>query len=674
MKRSVTYSVLAAAIFSALSFPAFAADNADSNVTTKDVIVTATRTEQEVKNVPNTVEVITQEDIQRMGATDVYSALRLADNIYIKGSSDGFERKISIRGMETNQALFLINGRRIAAEDTPTAQNGMTLSRLNVSNIERIEIVRGAASAQYGSDALSGVINIITKKSGDKPSVTVGANTSNESMNNYYHIDLGQQGNFSGTVDLNFGKDRARLVPDGSMEVLNGPKQNYNFSGTWDFSKNRSLTFDAGYYKSNQSADWGDSMQSMLDAMTGSLSPAMKDRVLKQLDGVDYKTAKLKSKQRDFSLTYNGKTDVHDFSLRAYHTQLDKSRILPYGYILSAFSSAFGGQKAKVEEENKYSIWGFDGHDSIAIGDNHLLTIGGEYTKNKLEGDNIRVDGEAKAKDTTTYAAYLQDEWMINDKLLLIPAIRYDHHSDFGNKTTPKIGATYFINNNNRLKANWGKGFKAPTVSDLYMDYSHAGSTILGNPDLRPEESKSWDVSYEYDKGGTFAKLTYFNNDVDNMISTYTVSKSISKYYNIPGTTKTDGVEFTLGRHFNPNWTVKLHSDWTNAENNTVSAGTSTTSPHSVDGIADNITTIELNYDDNKVDGFGLSLWNQWYTNYYDSSSKQSYSYQTTNFVINKKLGEGRRVFVGVDNIFDKKIVDINLDGRIWRVGAEWKI
>ena len=85
-----------------------------------------------------------------------------------------------MRGMASNSALILINGQRTAIEDTSTTQNLLALDRLNVHTIERIEIVRGAASAQYGSDALSGVINIITKKSSGQPSVTVGAATGDD--------------------------------------------------------------------------------------------------------------------------------------------------------------------------------------------------------------------------------------------------------------------------------------------------------------------------------------------------------------------------------------------------------------------------------------------------------------------------------------------------------------
>ena len=154
------------AVLTALTVPAYAA-SADgaadgSAVTMKDVVVTATRTEADVKMVPNTVEVITADDIEKLGATDVYSALRLADNVQIMNTSTGFGHRISMRGMSSDSTLILINGQRTAIEDTETTQNLLALDRINVHNIERIEIIRGAASAQYGSDALAGVILLLS--------------------------------------------------------------------------------------------------------------------------------------------------------------------------------------------------------------------------------------------------------------------------------------------------------------------------------------------------------------------------------------------------------------------------------------------------------------------------------------------------------------------------------
>lgn len=698
MKRSVTYSVLAAAIFSALSFPALAADNADSNVTTKDVIVTATRTEQEVKNVPSASQVITSEDIQKLGATDVYQALSLADgvSVYSNGTS-GFGKRVTIRNMPSHSALVLVDGRRVASEDTELS-NQLVLGRLNVNNIDRIEIVRGAASAQYGSDAQSGVINIITKKAKAKESLTAGFSTGTESINNYYHVDTGDIGKFSGSIDVNIGKDRNRIMGDGTG-ALYGPKQNISLDGTYKFNDHQSLNINASYYKSKQLGDWsgmmsadGDINEGMKGMTTGLIAKKLAEYhrydLMGQLDTLtdklynkyfgmyDLNKAKLDSEQKDFNVTFSGKTDKNDYTIRTYYSHLNNTRFMPYVVMATMGKDIIPniyqdvlhvinpnnpeGTAPNYYENNKFTIYGVEARNSMAINDNHLLTFGGEYETSKVEGNNMH----GLSKDTDTYAGYIQDEWMVGDKLLIIPAVRYDHNSRFGSKTTPKIGATYFINNNNRVKINWGKGFRAPTVTQMYANFSHAGVTIIGNQDLKAEESKNFDISYETEFGNNFGKITYFNNDVENMIAEVTQG-SVAQYQNNEGTTKLHGVELTLGRHFNDNWTFQVNSNWTNANRDTIGAG------HDTTGVAKNITTAQVAYDDLNPYGFNFTLWDQ--MNYKYKNSGKEYTYNTLNFVVNKKFGEGKRIFVGIDNIFDKEVGVLDVDGRMWKAGAEVK-
>lgn len=686
--------LLTAAITASLMAPVLADETIAPPQSTKEVIVTATRTEEEVKNIPNSVEVITADDIQKLGAANVYDALKLANNVNIVPASNGFGRRISIRGGATNEGLILINGHRMAVEDTAESQNIMTLNRINVNTIDRIEIVRGAASAQYGSDALSGVINIITKTSGKDESITAGVTTGTESITNYYHVETGDIGKFSGSVDVSIGKDRNRMMQDGTMGYLYGPKHSVDMNGTYRFNDHQSLRLDASYFKADQEADWP-SMSALKTAVSGMVAGAinknggsltaeqkaeLSDKLVNKYLPYDPSKANLDQEEKNISLTFDGKSEKNNYTFRTYYSHMKKSRLLPY-VVTANFRSISQWVAQDIQhmqnpdqyieptaptydETNTYTVWGVEGKDSMAIGDNHLLTFGGDFTSNTIEGSNI----DGASKDTQTYAGYVQDEWMVGDKLLLIPAVRYDHHSDFGSKTTPKIGATYFLNNNSRFKVNWGKGFKAPTVTELYSDFYHAGVTIWGNPDLVPEESTNFDISYELEGHGNFGKITYFNNHVENYINTYTIDGANKKYYNLDGTTKIHGVELEVGRNFNRHWMAKINSNWTSASNNVIS---SRDTGHGVDGIAKNMTTAQVIYDDLKPYGFTFNLWDQLAYNYYDN--KGEYTYNTLNFVVTKKFGEGKRIFVGLDNILDKEISAINLDGRMWRVGAEVK-
>lgn len=662
-------TLLTLSVLLGLSSPVYAQDIQNNDViVTPDVVVTATRTQEEVKAVPQTVEVITKEDIEQLGATDVYSALRLAANVDVT-SAGMAGHNVMIRGMSTNHTLILIDGKRFAGEDTSATQNVYALGRFSLSNIERIEIVRGSASAQYGSDALGGVINIITKKS-KEPSVMVGLSTGSEAINNYYHIDFGKQGNFSSTFDMRFSDVRKNMQAGDEGSNYYGPIQDFNFAGTWDLGNDKEIDLTLGYYNEHTKADYADKYTS-----TGVFQTS-KDKK----EWYDYR-------RYDYSLGYSGKTDNSDYMIRTFYSRLDKENNL-YNYrdnFPEQMENILGSMYPKYDwDKSTYTLWGIEGKNTIQLNDNHLLTFGGEYRQNKVEGtrlsdggDNVHQVSQSgngivsnkyySDKEINTWAGYIQDEWQVNDKLLVIPSVRYDHDSSFGGEVTPKIGATYFISDNSRIKANWGKGFKAPTISELYMAMHRAmgGQTVnvYGNPDLKPEKSTSWDISFEAEKDNNFGKLTYFNNDVKNLITTKQIGSSYydQRYINVDEA-EIDGVEMEIGRNLDDKWTIKATSNWLDA--------TDKVNGDRLDNRARNMTTLQLLYDDHDDWGYSAILWQQWANKYhYDDND---YNFTTTNFVLNKKFGEGNRVYAGVDNIFNKKISDIGLDGMIWRLGAEW--
>lgn len=585
-------------------------------IQTPDVVVTATKTQQEVKAVPNAVEVITSEDIEQLGATDIYSALKLATNVDV--SQIGAGHRLMVRGKNAG-ALVLLDGRRISNEYSSMTRGAFDLDKINLSSVERIEIVRGAASAQYGADAESGVINIITKKSKEQ-SVTVGANTGTDVMNNYYRFDLGQQGKFNGVVNANFAKYRKREFVGGTGTNYFGPRTNYDFSGTYAFDDNNNLDFYIGYYdeKSKKITDYSSI-------------------------GMGKSSTNYDKTNQDYSIAYNGKGDNSNYMIRAYYNRYDKEE--------------YKGSKNNSYKQNTFDTLGIEAKNTVQAGDEHLLTYGVEYKNIGVEGPILAL-GEGNSKDNSAYAGYIQDEWFINDKILFIPAVRYDHNEQFGGKTTPKLGATYFLSDNSRIKANWGKSWRAPNLVELYAGFT----TIYGNPDLKPEEATTWELGFEAEKDNNWLKLNYFNSKYDNLI-TYDKVNGKDTFINAQDA-KTDGVEFEVGRQFNDNWSIRATSNWLNAKD---SEG------EKVSATADNISTLELNYDDNDINGYSAKLWNSWVSNYHYAN--ENYDYNTLNFVVNKKFafddGRSGRVYAGVDNIGDKKIGDIYLEGRIWRVGAE---
>ena len=479
-------------------------------IQTPDVVVTATKTQQEVKAVPNAVEVITSEDIEQLGATDIYSALKLATNVDV--SQIGAGHRLMVRGKNAG-ALVLLDGRRMSNEYSSMTRGAFDLDKINLSSVERIEIVRGAASAQYGADAESGVINIITKEQ----SVTVGANTGTDVMNNYYRFDLGQQGKFNGVVNANFAKYRKREFVGGTGTNYFGPRTNYDFSGTYAFDDSNNLDFYIGYYdeKSKKITDYS----SM---------------------GMGKSSTNYDKTNQDYSIAYNGKGDNSNYMIRAYYNRYDKEE--------------YKGSKNNGYKQNTFDTLGIEAKNTVQAGDEHLLTYGVEYKNIGVEGLILAL-GEGNSKDNSAYAGYIQDEWFINDKILFIPAVRYDHDEQFGGKTTPKLGATYFLSDNSRIKANWGKSWRAPNLVELYAGQDHGFTTIYGNPDLKPEEATTWELGFEAEKDNNWLKLNYFNSKYDNLI-TYDKVNGKNTFINAQDA-KTDGVEFEVGRQFNDNWSIR---------------------------------------------------------------------------------------------------------------------
>ena len=689
-------STVSAAVLAALTMPVWAAAADTATVQTKDVIVTATKTEAEVKAVPQAVEVITQEDIQRTGANDVLTALSLANNLNLsRAGMTG--NAVSLRGMSTNHTLILVDGKRYAGEDTDVTTNVYNLQRLNVSDIDRVEIVRGPSSSLYGSDAMGGVINIITKTP-EKASGTVGVVTGTRNTAEYFNFSTGKHGRWSAVVDGRFDKQRvinryahsvssAGAVTDGYDRSMYGMRRTFHGGAVYDFenANNNKLRFDIDYMKEDLRSDYADTTAEVFTS-SGPVMTAKTDILKTNLNKREW----YHNEQKGFSVEYTGKTKRNEYQVRSYYNVLEKHSnlvndrtlpkenvtiiippfMVPGGKVLN-FNYAAMYPKADMEYA-KYNTWVTEAKDTMYIGDRHNLTFGGEYRRlayegTRLGGSTTGLDKKVASKDVNSYAGYIEDMWQVNDKLLLIPSVRLEHNSQFGSATTPKIGVTYAINNAWRFKANYGKGYKAPTLSELNMEMHRSMGpmvvNVYGNPKLQPETTRSYDFSLEMEKGKNFGKLTYFNNNVTNLISTEDLGGNTYTYVNI-NKAKLRGVEFEIGRHITDRWTVKATYNYLNAID--------AVSRMRLNNRARNTTTFQLIYDDHKEDGFSAVLWDQFVSRY--RLNNQDYTYNTLNFSMNKKWTNSFSTYAGIDNIFNKKIGDLYIDGRMWRVGAEWKL
>lgn len=658
-----------------------------------EVVVTATRTENDVKKVPASTQVITQEDIKRGGATSVRNALSMYANIFQKSKVRGGGHDIIIRGMETKHSLVMVNGRRISNEaDANGLGNAMSLDRININDVEKIEIVRGPSSALYGSEAMGGVLNIITKPSKEQTLLT-GLEHTSEDTSHWWHADTGRIGNFSMTLDARFNKINRSMLDTATESDPYGTAQTYNASLNYYVNDHSYVNAYMDYYSQHLKTDMGTPAMKPITLTTSSGKMSLSGQAM--LEGTGSKAFK----QKNYGISWNGKTDKNDWQIQAYMSKFNWSTTSSTKVLGSIPPAGMEGmfnyllQKKNTYDFNhdEHNMWAIEGRDSLRVNDHHRVTFGAEYVKDKVAGTGLGSNGDgvhsitengktksSSEKTLSSYAAYLQDE-IEYGKWFIVPAIRYDHHSAYGSHTSPKIGVTYNATDHFRIKANYGDGFKAPSVSQLYYDLDMEMGRgnwvhLTGNPNLKPEKSKSWDLGVEAEFGKGYGSLTYFDNDVDNLIASIPKGKDsnghkLHRYENV-NKARIKGLENTLGYRFNDTLEFKVTSTLLDAKD--TSAGKDLTQRARLSQI------YQLIYDDHKDTGWSAVLWNQLDYKFvtgkaWDDGESVKKSYSLTNFSLTRKVNKDTRVYGSVQNIFDKKDADCDLDGRFWSIGWEHK-
>ncbi|WP_315266514.1 TonB-dependent receptor [Selenomonas noxia] len=643
--------LLTAAVLSAVSIPAYAAQRAENApetlVHTDEIVVTASRTEQEVKETPSAVEVITRADIDKMGAETLAQALKLAIGIDIQENAMVGNRS-GLRGMNTNQTLILVDGRRIRTENTRETMNYYELQRINMDDVERIEIVRGAVSSLYGSEALGGVINVIRKRPA-KAQASLALDWTTRQSDQGIRLDSGKVGKWAFSTSFKHMDVRQRGTNAGSN--MYGKKYFFNIDGRMDVAQNKWLDVFFDYLKEDLY---------MKDSLT---------------QGTSYDHDRFST-----GVKYSGRDRRGDYELQTYYTYFDKNQ--------RTRNRASGGLNSF--DDMRYNSLIFDGRRSMQIAPNHLLTVGGEYRKEDYESTRIRGSRRKTIEGVTNqfgdssmnYAAlYLQDEWVASPRWLLIPSIRWDYNDVFGSEITGKLGTTYKMSKNLRFKANIGTAYRAPTASELYFDWRHTPNAridvhIIGNPNLKPEKSFNFDIGIEAERGKTSGKLSYFRNKVEDLIDTDKFTTLLpgfpprvlvtSTYQNIDKAT-IQGVEFEVKQDLGRGFALRGLYTYLNAQDDKKNTR--------LTGRARHKASLQLSYDDPRH-GWNATLWQDWISGYrYAETIGRQTVYKDAalglmNFVVTKKFNDQFSAYLGVDNIFNKESDALAYDGRIWRGGV----
>ena len=486
-------------LLTALSVTAFSgwAQDSTSTDSSDNMVVTANRFPQPVSSVLAPTDIVTREDIERWQSKSVADVLRRLPGVDISQSGGmGQLTSVYVRGTSSSHTLVLMDGVRL---NQAGISGSVDISQIPLSLVQRIEFIRGPRSAVYGSDAIGGVINIITTR--DKDGTTLGAGIGSHGYQNYNgstQQKLGENTTLTAAGDYTYTRG-IDVVADGNNGGVPQPDRDGFMSKTLYLALQHQFNEEiSGFARA-----YGYDNRTAYDAYY-SPGSALID------------TRQLYSRTYDSGLRYqNG----------IYATQLigSYSHVKDYNYDpkygpYDASASLDDSDQYNVQWGNTFQIWKGE------------VSAGLDWQKLTTEpGTSYLADGY----DQHNTGVYLTTQQKISD-FTLEGAVRSDDNSQFGQHTTWQSSAAWEFIDGYRFIASYGTAYKSPNLSQLYSAY-------YGNPDLKPEESKQWEGGLEGLTGPLDWRLSVYRNDIDQMIS---YNDSTDNYYNI-GKATIKGVEWT---------------------------------------------------------------------------------------------------------------------------------
>ncbi|XPS86824.1 TonB-dependent receptor associated with cobalamin uptake [Desulfosarcina variabilis str. Montpellier] len=484
------------------------------------------------KEIPNAVTLASNgNDIDNLQQT-VVEVLNDVPGVVINtygppGGADYFY----IRGAGNGQTIVMIDGVRV--QDPSSTTNALSIANLRTDNIERIEVVRVAKSVLYGSSAMGGVVNIITKRWEGKPKLSAG-------------FEGGSYSTFKENAALSGGTNRidyslqATRTDTGGLSRADSPDPqeiDYYDNTTIAGNLNGRITdrTEAGItaYYVHSNMDYDESP----DPDTGQgrdAYPALYSDMLLLTAHLDQEV-----------------TDWWNTSVKVGNTDADRDYFTEAPEIKEFLYSYTGNTKT--------ASW----QNDFFLGDTDTLTAGFDYLHEtgSYEQGTSAVLNDIQAR---TKSLFIHNLWMPLENVNISVGLRYDDHQNFGSHTTYRAGAAYLFETlGTKIRGSYGTGFRAPSVLQLYYP-------VYGNQDLQPEESEGVDIGIDQNLFNDMLTLsvTYFHNDIEDMIGTDNVG-GVTRFYNV-ASVKTTGVETTLSWRPHRQVTLNLHYTYQDSEDESI--------------------------------------------------------------------------------------------------------
>jgi len=581
-----------------------------SDLGTITVSTTNLGQEQSVYDVHASVEVFDENFIKQTSSKSLPQVLNEALGIDVKDA--GSTSSISIRGFNSNHNLILVDGMRISGK-----YGSSDLSSISLGNIEKIEIIKGPMSALYGADAISGVINVITKKQAKKDYIKASI-LGGQAQN-------GQRE--TGIVKLNAAKVIDNITHNLSLEIREKNKYRYDDSSIDTDLKNESRKFInyINFIKFNEK-----------NTLSTKLEFANQDD-----DGLNYASNVTSEKENRYHA-----------SAQYAHTSENYLIDINLGY---SYSDAEVDRGSGIESTD-YKQTELNTYFRHFTTENMTNIFGIGYKNEEIEVSMYTQDASRN-----NYNVLFQNDYNILENLVSSVGIRYDDYSDFGDATNPKISLMYKYDDF-KLRAGYGKAFKAPSFTNMYSHFTRSAGPVLydisGNKNLKPEESKTFEYSLGYNNKYLSIDLTHHRTKLNNLIESYTanvVGKTNYTTYRNIANASINGTEFSLKYNLNNKFTTRVAVE--NLDTKDELTGQRL--------IGSAKTSIKANFS-YRTDDLGIYLNIKKYKDYYgtDENRKNVLSnYTVTDLKTDYKINDNIELFFGIDNIQDK-IMPYNMTSR----------
>lgn len=514
-----------------------------------EVVVTGTGTINKLKNSPVAIDVISQRELQNTNIPTFENAM-IALNPSMSFTPNAMGSYMQLNGLSNRYILVLVDGKKLGGD----VGGNVDLNRIDMGNIKRIEILKGAASSLYGSDAIAGVINIITNKPKDLVNFSTETRFSEygqftQNANLYLNV-----GGFSSSTS--FQRNQADGWQLNKKEIINDKEV--------DTDKQAMLRF----YSDVFSQRFGYKATKELSMyVEGSLFDKKFKRPVSaygfDMKYVDYSFgagAKYLLKNNGL-ITLDWNTDRFEYFKAYLKETKDKNGV-----------TFMPGDEEFVRRQ-KYNNINLKG--TFNAGKFNKVTVGSEY---KIDNLYAPADSIGGSRNVYTLAFYAQDEINLFGKLNIVPGVRYIYNETFKNRVTPKVSAMYTLHDFN-FRVSYATGFKTPELKQLFMktEVTSKGKTTLsvGNKDLKPESSNYYSVNAEYIKDFLSLAVTGYINNLKNKIDTYEIEltpeeiaegyNKKSSYHNI-GRSHIQGVDFTFNSYLGYNITLGGGYSYVNAK------------------------------------------------------------------------------------------------------------